>query len=37
MHVLQYHNYPTDIPTIKYFHKYVVEYVIMLATTTTLP
>jgi hypothetical protein len=24
MYILQYHNYPTDIPTIKYFHNYMV-------------
>jgi hypothetical protein len=24
MYILQYHNYPTDIPTIKYFHNYMI-------------
>jgi hypothetical protein len=37
MHILWYHSYPTDIPTIKYSHKYMVEYVIMLVTTTHSP
>jgi hypothetical protein len=37
MHILSYHNYPTDIPTIKYFHKYMIEHVIMLVTTTNSP
>jgi hypothetical protein len=37
MHVLRYHSYPTDVPTIKYFHKYMVEHVIMLVTTTNFP
>jgi hypothetical protein len=37
MHILWYHNYPTDIPPIKYFHKYMVEHVIMLVATTNSP
>jgi hypothetical protein len=37
MYILQYHNYPTDVPTIKYFHKYMVEHVIMPVTTTNSP
>jgi hypothetical protein len=32
MHVLRYHIYPRDVPTIKYFHKYMVEHVIILVT-----
>jgi hypothetical protein len=37
MYILQYHSYPTDIPTIKYFHHYMMEHVSMEVTTTTLP
>jgi hypothetical protein len=37
MYILQYHNYPTDVPIIKYFHKYMVEHVIMPVTTTNSP
>jgi hypothetical protein len=36
MYILQYQNYPTDIPKIKYFHKYTIEHVSMQVTTTTL-
>jgi hypothetical protein len=34
MHILWYHSYPIDIPTIKYFRNYMVKHVIMLVTTT---
>jgi hypothetical protein len=37
MYIIQNHNYPTDIPTIKYFYKYMIEHVSMQVTTTTLP
>jgi hypothetical protein len=37
MHVLWYHSYPRDVPTIKYFHKYTIEHVIMLVTTANSP
>jgi hypothetical protein len=37
MHILQYHSYPTDVPTIKCFHKYMVEHVIMSVITANSP
>jgi hypothetical protein len=33
MHILWYHSYLTDIPTIKYFYKFMVKHVIMPVTT----
>jgi hypothetical protein len=36
MYILQYHNYPTDIPT-KYSHNYMIGHISMQVTTTTLP
>jgi hypothetical protein len=37
MHILWYHNYPIDVPTIKYFHKYMVEHVIIPVTIANSP
>jgi hypothetical protein len=37
MHILWYHSYPTNIPTIKYFHKYMVVHVIMPVTIANSP
>jgi hypothetical protein len=37
MHILQYHSYPTDVPIIKYFYKYMIEHVIMPVTTSNSP
>jgi hypothetical protein len=37
MHILQYHSYPTGVPIIKYFHKYMVEHVIMPVTKANSP
>jgi hypothetical protein len=37
MHIFRYHSYPTDVPTIKYFYKYMVEHVLMPVTTSNSP
>jgi hypothetical protein len=37
MHILWYHSYPIDVPTIKYFHKYMVKHVIMPVTIDNSP
>jgi hypothetical protein len=37
MHILQYHSYLTNVPIIKYFHKYMIEHVSMLVTTANSP
>jgi hypothetical protein len=37
MHILRYHSYPINVPTIKYFHNYMVKHVIMPVTIANYP
>jgi hypothetical protein len=37
MHILRYYSYPTNVPTIKYFHKYMVKHIIMPITIANSP
>jgi hypothetical protein len=37
MHILWYHSYPINVPTIKCFHNYIVKHVIMPVTIANSP